>query len=259
MVPNFVLRLLLIAPVLPLPFVAGAPAAWISGHYCTIYNAEAEHVIVLFHGYLNDPSDYYPLALRFADAGFAVVIPRDCTDVDALARAASWGQTVSAAIRDWAAGRKVAIVGHSLGGSAAMAAAKFTPGLSAYIAMHPAPVISGIPWAKVNGPILFTTGTDDKGTFGGSTSPQQALNSYNNALYPKALVNVKGDTHGSSIALGENTVEGMAVMAWLGCFVKESTKDCEWLRTDMCNDARMEWCRHFGIGGALTAMKSVHV
>jgi dienelactone hydrolase len=240
------------------PFVVAEPAAWIGGHYCTVYNVDAPSIIVLFHGYLNKPDDYYPLGHRLAAQGYAVVIPRDCNGVDALARASEWGPAVASAVRDWGAGRKVAVIGHSMGGSAAMAAAKFTPGLSAYVAMHPAPILSGISFAKVNGPILFTTGTADGGTFAGSTSPSQALNSYNAALLPKALVNVKGDQHWSSIQASEGSMEWAAVNAWLGCFVKEFTKDCEWITTAMCKDGRLAWCYHFGVSSAV-AMKAVHV
>merc|ERR1719247_1396825 len=211
---------LFIAATLPAPLVVAEPAAWIGGHYCTVYNAEAPNVVVLFHGYLNNPSDYYPLAQRFADAGYAVIVPRDCNGVGSLTRAATWGKEVSAAVRDWAGMRKIAIIGHSMGGSAAMAAAKFTPGLSAYVAMHPAPILSGLSWAKVNGPILFTTGTLDDGTFLGSTSAADSLQAYNDAMEPKALINVKGDQHWSSIGAQEGTAEWGSVMAWLGCFLR---------------------------------------
>merc|ERR1711981_444215 len=37
---------------------------------------------------------------------------------------------------------------------------------SSYQALQPAPVLSGVTWAKVSGPILFTTGTHDTGTLG---------------------------------------------------------------------------------------------
>jgi dienelactone hydrolase len=229
----------------------------IGGHYCKVFNSDAPHVIVLFHGYLNDPSDYFPLAERFSQAGYVVVVPLDLTKVDALAKAATWGKDLSAAVRDFAYGRKVAVVGHSLGGAAAMAAAKFTPGLSAYIAMHPAPIASGVPWAQVNGPILFTTGTYDDGTFADATAPDRALQSYNDALVPKALVNVKGDDHVSSIKA--SGLQWAAIMSWLGCFTKELTRDCEWLQQEMCSDPSLEWCYHYGIRADVLKKRAVHV
>jgi len=146
---------------------------------------------------------------------------------------------------------------------AAMAAAKFTPGLAAYVAMHPASILSGIGWAKVQGPILFTTGTADSGTSGGSTmgatAPDRALESYNGAELPKALVNVKGDPHWSSES-GTGS-EFQAVSKFLGCFVKQNAADCDWVRDDMCNDANLEWCFHWGIGEAMwqKGMTDIHV
>lgn len=142
-----------------------------------------------------------------------------------------------------------------------MSAAKFTPGLAAYIAMHPAPIVSGVSWAKVRGPILFTTGTYDDGTVGGNTfgatSPSRALNSYNEADFPKALVNVKGNMHTSSLTASGD--EWLAVTNWLACFVKDLTDNCEWVRTKMCASANLQWCYHFGVESAATNMQNLHV
>lgn len=219
------------------------------GHYCTVYNVNAPYVLVLFHGYLNEVSDYYPLAMRLADLGYTVVVPRDCDGVEAIACAPSWGKDISAAVRDWAGARSVGVIGHSLGGGAVMAAAKFTPGLAAYIAMHPAPIVSGVAWAKVTGPILFTTGTSDDGTVGGfkwgATSPERALKSYNAADSPKALINVKGNVHMSSISASGD--EWSAITNWLSCFVKNHEESCQWVRTQMCTSYNLEWCYHYGL------------
>jgi pimeloyl-ACP methyl ester carboxylesterase len=246
-----------IAGLLLVPFAVGAPAAWIGGHYCTVFNHQADHVIVLFHGYLNDATNYYPVGLSFAAAGYAVVIPRDNNDLDGITKAPDWGTSVSTAVRDWAYPRRVAIVGHSMGGAAAMAAAKWTTGLTSFVAMHAAPILSGSSLVAVNGPILFTTGTTDDGNVAGATTPQTSLDSYNVALPPRALVNVKGDGHGSP-----QTLSGMqwsSVMAWLGCFTKQQTSDCEWVANQMCNDATLAWCYHNGVAAAIQAAGGIHV
>jgi cephalosporin-C deacetylase-like acetyl esterase len=248
-----------ITGLLLVPFAIGAPAAWIGGHYCTVFNSQAPHVIVLFHGYLADPTSYYPVGLSFAAAGYAVVIPRDNNDLDAITQASDWGTTVSAAVRDWAYPRKVAVVGHSMGGAAAMAAAKFTPGLSSFVAMHPAPILSGSTEMAVNGPILFTTGTTDDGNVAGATAPSTAMDSYNIALAPKALVNVRGDGHGSPQSL--SGMQWSSVMAWLGCFTKQHADDCKWVEAQMCKDPTLEWCSHAGVGLATqaAAVTGIHV
>jgi len=244
-----------------LPSGAAVPAAWIGGHYCTVFNAAAPYVIVLFHGYLVEVANYYPLAGRLAELGYATVVPRDCNSDAALGCAASWGKDVSAAVIQWAGVRPVAVVGHSMGGGAVMAAAKFTPGIAAFVAMHPAPIVSGVSWAKVRGPILFTTGTYDDGTFGGNevgvTSPGRALNSYNDAELPKALINVKGNVHASSVAATGD--EWLAVTNWLSCFLKQTSPSCEWVRTQMCNSPNLEWCYHFGVQSAEMNMQAVHI
>jgi len=244
-----------------IPTVLPIPTAWIGGHYCSVWNIDAPYVVVLFHGYLSQVEDYYPLARRFADLGYATVVPEDCDGTEALGCAASWGKNVAAAVRDWAGTRPVAAVGHSMGGGAVMSAAKFTPGIAAFVAMHPAPIVSGVSWATVRGPILFTTGTYDDGTFGGTTlgatAPDRALVAYNDADLPKALVNVKGDIHTSSVT--SHGDEWQAVTNWLGCFLRRQEENCEWVRTKMCTSANLEWCYHFGVQQAMYAMQSLHV
>lgn len=240
---------------------AAVPETLIGGHSCTVFNEAAPYVVILFHGYEAAASEYYPLAMRLAELGYAIVVPKDCEEADAITRAAVWGKDVAAAVRDWAGTRLVAVVGHSMGGGAAMAAAKFTPGLAAFVAMHPAPILSGVSWAKVRGPILFTTGTYDDGTFGGNaygaTSPERSLKSYNDADYPKALVNVKGNLHTSSITASGD--EWLAVTNWLGCFLNRQLESCEWVRTQMCTSSNLEWCYHYGVESAETTMQSVHI
>jgi dienelactone hydrolase len=237
--------------ILLVPFAVGAPAAWIGGHYCTVFNAKANHVIVFFHGYLGDPSYLYPSAQSLAAEGYAVVLPRDNLDLDGIAKASDWGTSIAAAVRDWAYPRRVAIVGHSMGGGATMAAAKFTPGLSSFVALHPAPILSGSTVVPVQGPILFTTGTTDDGNIAGATTPQAALDSYNAALSPKALVNVEGDDHGSSVYL--RGMQWSSVVAWLGCFTKQVDSDCLWISTKMCKDKTLAWCSHNGVEAAVQA------
>jgi predicted esterase len=244
-----------ITGLLLLPSAIAAPAAWIGGHYCTVFNHQAPHVIVLFHGYLADATSYYPVGLSWAAAGYAVVIPRDNNELGGLTQAPGWGTAVSAAVRDWAYPRKIAVVGHSMGGAAAMAAAKWTPGLSSFVAMHPAPILSGDDRVAVKGPILFTTGTTDDGNVAGATAPMTALDSYNLALAPKALVNVQGDGHGSPQNL--SGMQWSSVLAWLGCFTKLHADDCDWVATQMCKDTTLEWCYHAGVRAAKNKVEAL--
>jgi dienelactone hydrolase len=245
-----------------LPTVIGEPAAWIGGHYCTVFNAPAPHVIVLFHGYLGDPTLYYDVGLNLAAEGYAVVIPRDNNGLDGIlpTKASDWGTSIAAAVRDWAYPRRVAIVGHSMGGAAAMAAARFTPGLTSFVAMHPAPILSGSSSVLVQGPILFTTGTTDDGNIGGATTPQAAMDAYTVALSPKALVNVGGDDHKTPQDL--KGMQWSSVVAWLGCFTKQRSSDCSWISTQMCQDKTLAWCAHSGVQAvvqAATANVGIHV
>lgn len=229
----------------------------INGHSCTVFNEAAPRVLVLFHGYPNDASDYYPLASRFAGLNYAVVLPRDCEGPESLACAFTWGTDVSNAVVAWSGERPVGVVGHSMGGGAAMAAAKYSYGVSAFIAMHPAPIFSALSTGKVRGPILFTTGTYDDGNLG-ATTPERALVSYNDADEPKALVNVKGNVHMSSLTASGD--EWLAVTSWLSCFVQHVPQSCEWVRTEMCRSPMLEWCYHYGIQTAMvTVQQSLHV
>merc|ERR1712086_1082784 len=102
--------------------------------------------------------------------------------------------------------------------------------------MHPAPILSGVSWAKGSGPILFTTGTRDAGTVGGgtlgATAPSRAKDSYDKADPPKALINVEGDVHWSS--LHAEGMEWAAVTMWLECYLELKAKSCTWVRNDMC-------------------------
>lgn len=232
---------------------------WIGGHDCMVFNTDAPFVLVLFHGIVTQVSEYYPLAQRLSKQGYAVLVPTDCNgNVEMPLCAPTWGKDVAAAARDWAGNRPVGLLGHSSGGGSTMAAAKSIPGIAAFVAMHPAPVLSGLGWDKVKGPILFTTGTYDDGTFGGNTvgatSPNRALQSYNDAEMPKALVNVKGNVHMSSLTASGD--EWLAVTEWLECFVKRNLQSCQWVRTQMCTSPMLEWCFHYGVE---SAMQGVHV
>jgi len=218
----------------------------IRGHECDVFNGQDQNIIVIFHGYAIPghgalPEKYHYIASRFVKLGYAVVIPRDNVGALGIFSAASWGPDVAAAVRDdWAKGRPMAIAGHSMGGAAAMSAARLTQGISAYVAMHPASMISGDAFKQVQGPILFTTGTYDGGVFCGVTSPKRALESYTKASFPKALVNVRGDGHGSSQS-GQG-MEWLAVSSWISCFMKQDAKSCNWIRFEMCQSAGLEWC-----------------
>merc|ERR1712187_604169 len=94
----------------------------------------------------------------------------------------SWGRSVAADVRDkYAHGRKVAIVGHSLGGHAAIVAAQYVDNIAAFVALHPAYEISSSIGPKISGPILFTTGTEDDGTYGGITLASRSQWMYKSA------------------------------------------------------------------------------
>lgn len=143
--------------------------------------------------------DYFPFAEALSTLGYCVLLPLDSRG-DPLSQAFNsedWGIKVARDVRDqYANGRPMAILGHSLGGGAAIAASKEVPGLAAYIAMHPATFAnSGTIFDRATGPIMFTTGTDDDGVFLGLTNPERAKGAFMEAAVPKALVNVIGNNH----------------------------------------------------------------
>jgi len=251
--PDIMAATIFLVTFLTASFLAQAELEIIGGHQCDVFNAQGQSIIVIFHGYGAAPEMYHNIASRFVELGYAVVVPRDNVGAFAIFAASTWGPKVAAAVRDdWARGRPIAIMGHSMGGAAAMAAARFTQGISAYVAMHPAPIISGNAFKRLQGPILFTTGTYDNGVFCGVTSPKRAQESYSKASLPKALVNVRGDGHGSSQSA--QGMEWMAVSSWIGCFMKNETNSCTWLRIQMCSSAALEWCyfefgQEFGMPG----------
>jgi hypothetical protein len=214
-------------------------------------------VVLLLHGYLNKVSEYYPLARRLAQLDYAVVVPHDAQGIGSLAIAANWGKKATQATLQWAQGRPLAVIGHSFGGGAAMAAAKFVQGVSAFVAAHPATILSGISWAKVNGPILYTTGTLDSGTIGGgklgATAPHWAKTAYENSMLPKALINVEGDEHYSTI--NAKGMEWLAITAWLGCYLEQKSQFCAWIRDEMCHpNQALAWCGHEGVVDSMQSM-----
>lgn len=243
--------------------VVDLPDVFIGGHRSNVFNSKGKYVVLLLHGYMNNVTEYYPLGKRFAQRGYAVVIPHDCSGPTAVTCAASWGKQAAWAVYSWAGDRPMAVVGHSMGGGAAMSAAKFVPGLAAYIAMHPAPILSGVTWAKVSGPILFTTGTLDTGTVGGgtygATAPNRARESYDQAEEPKALVNVEGDEHWAS--LHSDGMEWAVVTMWLECYLELQAGACSWLRDSMCHNRGLAWCAHQGVSKSMSehGMKDMHV
>merc|ERR1712176_205344 len=92
-------------------------------------NPEGNEVVVLYHGMVTPETigdKYFPLAAHLASQGYCVVVPLDNagSNLCQIAHADHWGKSVAAGVRDsYAKGRKVALVGHSLGGHAAIVAA----------------------------------------------------------------------------------------------------------------------------------------
>merc|ERR1712007_327927 len=86
-----------------------------------------------------------------------------------------WGKHVAIDVqKHFLAGRKLVVVGHSLGGHSAVIAAQHVTGVTAFVALHPAWELSSNIGPSIRGPILFTTGTADDGVYAGLTLPSKA-------------------------------------------------------------------------------------
>merc|ERR1711920_1218459 len=145
----------------------------------------------------------------------------------------NWVQsTVAGVQKEFTKGRPLAVLGHSMGGGAAIAAARFDPGLAAYVAVHPA-----------TGPILFITGTLEVIDNVGFTSQWTAKIAYNAAQSPRGLINVKGHGHMAITDGSYGEQEGVASEKWLDCFARKNQVSCDWLNTELCKPANgLEWC-----------------
>jgi len=233
-------------------------------HPMYAWNTNASAIVMIYHGLGNPVPEYFALAARYANAGYVALVPKDNSmDIGLIPGDAPWwGKSCAIAVRDfYAYGRPIAIIGHSMGGGAAMAAARYVPGLSAYVAMHPAPILSGNPLHKVSGPILFTTGTLDDGSFGGgligATAPMWSKRSYNSirTMSPKALVNVIGNHHMDPVNIYTyGGLEGNATFAWIECFTRRIQKECNWLKTTLCKSPGLEWCSISGLSEVLVQL-----
>jgi len=233
----------------------------IGGHPFVGWNVSAPHVLMLYHGLGNPVEEYYALAAHFGSLGYAVVLPTDCeNDVGLLPGVVvNWVESTVAGVKnEFAKGRPVAVLGHSMGGGAAMAAARYEPGLAAYVAIHPAPILSGKPYAlpgmapAMTGPILFITGTLEVIDNVGFTSQWTAKNAYDKAPSPKALINVIGHGHMAITDGSFGEMEGTTAAYWLDCFARKNKASCDWLTLDMCKlaDGKLvngfKWCDHAG-------------
>merc|ERR1719498_265824 len=222
-------------------FASAQSPLTIGGHPFVAWNVSAPHVLMLYHGLGNPVTEYYALAAHFGSLGYAVVLPTDCEhDVGLLPGVVvAWVQsTVAGVQKEFAKGRPLAVLGHSMGGGAAMAAARFDPGLAAYVAVHPAPILSrrGVDPAAppVAGPILFITGTLEVIDNAGFTSQWTARAAYNAAHSPRALINVQGHGHMAITDPSFGEQEGVSSEKWLDCFARRNPVSCKWLNEELC-------------------------
>jgi pimeloyl-ACP methyl ester carboxylesterase len=262
LLPNLDLNVLaMCSKALAMLFVLACPVMGqnpltIGGHPFVAWNVTAPHVLMLYHGLGNPVEEYYALAAHFGSLGYAVVLPTDCEhDVGVLPMVVvDWVKsTVAGVQKEFAKGRPLAVLGHSMGGGAVMAAARFERGLAAYVAVHPAPILSGgyIPFAPaMAGPILFITGTLEIIDNVGFTSQWTSAGSYDFAHSPKGLINVKGHGHMAITDPSFGEMEGVASEKWLDCFARKNQVSCDWLSVELCKSADgkfvngLEWCKH---------------
>jgi len=249
---------------IPLTVRAAAGDVIIAGKPAMVFNGGGDHVLIIFHGLAPASSaaeDYYALAQQYASDGWCVIVVRGnelpgpvaISYPYEIANAAHWGtRAATDVVNTFAHGRRVAVLGHSMGGAAAIHAAQTVNGLVAHVAMHAANIDpDGFSW--VRGPTLFTTGTADDGTFLGFTSPSWSKSWYQDTWSkpPKALVNVKGNNHiAPSIAPAFGNMEYLAAKNWLNCYGRQDAQACRWLATSMCTDPSLEWCQTEGVGSA---------
>jgi len=149
--------------------------------------------------------------------------------------------------KEFTKGRPLAVLGHSMGGGAAIAAARFDTGLAAYVAVHPAPILSHRVYIDrvppATGPILFITGTYEVMDNVGFTSQWTAKIAYNAALSPRGLINVKKHGHMAITDGAYGEQEGVASEKWLDCFARKNQVSCDWLSTELCKPSNgLEWC-----------------
>lgn len=126
--------------------------------------SEPDGGVVLGHGFLAPIDRYDSLARRLASHGFAVIIP-GYADIRMLFASASLARDllVSARFLDSLGCRQTALVGHSMGGGAAWAAAEQAPdGIIAAVAvLSPYPVPGSLP-ARRSLPRLVFAATNDR-------------------------------------------------------------------------------------------------
>ena len=266
--------LVVVVVFLAAPGTAQTPSSMnLGGHPFVGWNLTAPHVLMLYHGLGNPVAEYYALGAHFGSLGYAVVLPTDCeNDVGLLPGVVvKWVEsTVAGVQKEFTKGRPLAVLGHSMGGGAAMAAARFDRGLEAYVAIHPAPILSGspysLPWSpKLTGPILFITGTLEIIDNAGFTSQWTAKRAYNSAPSPKALINVVGHGHMPITDSTFGEMEGTTAAYWLDCFARKNQLSCDWLSTELCKltDGKFtngfKWCERVPLAFNVSALSSRQV